>query len=136
MSSAPEGPTERASTDEITPSPNIPPTAEPPDEFDVYELVLLRRGQPDPQLDAATVELLQRQHLGHLATMKAARYLMVAGPFGDQPDDNWRGLGVYQVGSVDEARRLAQADPAVRAGQLTVDVMHWYTAKGALLFTR
>jgi uncharacterized protein YciI len=136
MSSAPQGPPEPAGRDEITSDPNAPPTAEPPDEFDVYELVLLRRGQSEPRLDAETMELLQRQHLGHLETMKAAGHLAVAGPFGDQPDDNWRGLCVYQVGSLDEARRLAQADPAVRAGQLTVDVMHWYTAKGALLFTR
>jgi len=113
---------------------NTPPMAEPPSEFDVYELVLLRRGEQAPDLDDETMDLLQRQHLGHLSAMKAAGHLAVAGPFGDQPDDNWRGLGLYRVGSLDEARRLAEADPAVRAGQLTVDVRHWYTAKGALLF--
>ena len=111
-----------------------PPTAEPPAEFDGYELVLMRRGHRDPGLDEQTADLLQRQHLGHLETMKAAGYLEVAGPFRDQPDDNWRGLCVYRVGSLDEARRLAEEDPAVRAGQLIVDVMSWYTARGALSF--
>jgi uncharacterized protein YciI len=113
---------------------NDPPTAEPPAEFDIYELVLLRRGHPDPAPDQATIELLQRQHLGHLHAMKVAGHLAVAGPFRDQPDENWRGLCLYSTGSLDEARRLAEADPAVRAGQLTVDVMHWYTARGALTF--
>jgi uncharacterized protein YciI len=115
-----------------SPTEHDPPTAEPPAEFDVYEFVLLRRGRPDPDHDDETAELLQRQHLGHLQSMKAAGHLLVAGPFSDQPDDNWRGLCVYRVGSLEEARRLAEADPSVRAGRLTVDVMHWYTAKGAL----
>jgi uncharacterized protein YciI len=108
------------------------PTADPPAEFDVYELVLLRRGHPEPGLDEQAAELLQRQHLGHLQAMRTAGHLAVAGPFRDQPDDSWRGLCIYRVGSLDEARRLAEADPAVRAGQLTVDVMLWYTPKGAL----
>jgi uncharacterized protein YciI len=68
-------------------------------------------------------------------TMKAAGHLLVAGPLSDQRDEEWRGLCLYRVGSLTEARRLAAADPAVRAGRLAVDVMHWHTAKGALPFT-
>jgi uncharacterized protein YciI len=112
-----------------------PATAEPPDEFDVYELVLLRRG-PRPGRDDEAGELLHRQHLGYLAAMQAAGHLAVAGPFDDPPDDSWRGLCLYRVGSLEEARRLAEADPAVRAGRLCVDVMHWYTPQGAMSFPR
>ena len=61
-------------------------------------------------------------------------YAVVAGPFGDQDDERLRGLVLYRVGSVDEARRLAEADPAVQAGRLEVEVMTWYTEKGALAF--
>jgi uncharacterized protein len=110
------------------------PTADPPSEFDVYEFVLLRRAHDAPELDDDAAELLQRQHLGYLDSMKEAGYLKVAGPLDEQPDDAWRGLGLYQVGSLDEVRRLAEADPAVRAGRLAVDVMHSYTKKGALTF--
>jgi uncharacterized protein YciI len=66
--------------------------------------------------------------------MKQAGHLKVAGPFSEQPDDSWRGLCLYRVGSLEQARRLAEADPAVRAGRLSIDVMHWYTAKDALSF--
>jgi uncharacterized protein YciI len=111
-----------------------PPTAEPPAEFDVYELVLLRRPEERPEIDDETAELLQAQHLGHFAAMKAAGHMKVAGPLDDQPDDSWRGICIYQVGSLEEARRLAELDPAVRAGRFSVDVMSWYTAKGALCF--
>jgi uncharacterized protein YciI len=116
----------------VTAHDNTLPTADPPSEFDTYEFVLLRRGSAAHQIDGAAADLLQRQHLGHLASMKQAGHLKVSGPFGDQLDDSWRGLCVYHVGSLEEARRLAEADPAVRAGRLTVEVMHWYTAKGAL----
>jgi uncharacterized protein len=112
-----------------------PRTAEPPDEFDVYELVLLRRPSDLPAIDDATAELFQRQHLGHFATMKEAGYLKVAGPLDDQPDESWRGVCLYQVGSLAEARRLAESDPAVRAGRFSIDVMSWYTKKGALHFS-
>jgi uncharacterized protein YciI len=112
-----------------------PRTAEPPDEFDVYELVILRRPSNAPSIDDATAELFQRQHLGHFATMKEAGYLKVAGPLENQPDESWRGICLYQVGSLDEARQLAESDPAVRAGRFSVDVMNWYTKKGALDFS-
>jgi uncharacterized protein YciI len=111
-----------------------PPTAGPPAEFDVYELVLLRRPENRPEVDDETAERLQGQHLGHFAAMKKAGHLKVAGPLDDQPDESWRGICLYKVGSLKEARRLAELDPAVRAGQFTVDVMSWYTAKGALSF--
>ncbi|MGC2486517.1 MAG: hypothetical protein WA359_09780 [Acidimicrobiales bacterium] len=113
---------------------NEPRTAEPPDEFDVYELIVLRRPPNAPALDDAAEDLLQRQHLGHFAAMKDAGYLKVAGPLSEQPDDSWRGICFYQVGSLSEARRLAESDPAVHAGRFIVDAMNWFTPKGALVF--
>jgi uncharacterized protein YciI len=94
----------------------------------------LRRPEVRPEIDDDTAERLQSQHLGHFATMKEAGHMKVAGPLRDQPDDSWRGISLYQVGSLEEARRLAELDPALRAGQFSVDVMSWYTAKGALGF--
>ena len=85
-------------------------------------------------IDDATAQDLQSQHLGHFAAMKEAGHLKVAGPLGDGPDDTWRGVCLYQVGSVDEARRLAELDPAVQAGRFRVDVMTWRTAKGVFDF--
>jgi uncharacterized protein YciI len=107
---------------------------EPPAEFDEYELVLLLRGENAPELDDDASELLQRQHLGHLAAMRDQGYLKVAGPLDEPPDDRWRGIALYQVGSLEGAERLARADPAVKAGRLDVNVMHWYCAKGAIIF--
>jgi len=107
------------------------PVADPPDEFDEYTLVLLYRGFSPPNLDDAAGERLQRQHLGHLEAMKRRGALLVSGPFGNQPDVSLRGLCIYRVG-LDEAKALAENDPAVLRGRLRIVAFSWYTRKGAL----
>jgi uncharacterized protein YciI len=104
--------------------------AEPPDGFDTCQLVLLTRAAHPPDMDRAESEFLQRQHLGHFAKMRAAGYLSVAGPI--DGDEEIAGICVYRARSVEEARVLAQDDPAVRAGRLEVRAMSWFTARGAL----
>jgi len=105
-----------------------------PMEFDTYQLVLLKRPAERPDLPEDQVAKIQTAHLGHIRRMAEEGKAVVAGPFGDQDDERLRGLVLYRVGSVDEARRLAEADPAVQAGRLEVEVMTWYTEKGALAF--
>ncbi|MGA8682707.1 MAG: YciI family protein [Acidimicrobiales bacterium] len=107
---------------------------EPPAEFDRYELVLLIR--PDDLPDESEEELasLQSLHLGHLAKMRAAGYLRVAGPLAGEDGESMRGIGLYETGSRETARLLAEDDPAVRAGRLVVKVLDWYTSKGAVIF--
>jgi uncharacterized protein len=109
-------------------------TSEPPEEFDEYELIIMMRGSHPPTLSEEASDLLQRQHLGHLNAMRDAGYLKVAGPLSDQPDDAWRGMCLYHVGSLAEALRLGSQDPAVRAGHLSLAAMKWYCAKGAVTF--
>ena len=49
----------------------------------------------------------------------------MAGPFGD-PDGVKRGLFIFNVDSLDEARELVQSDPAVAAGIFEVELIDWY----------
>jgi uncharacterized protein YciI len=107
------------------------PVADPPDELDEFTLVLLYRGTNPPELDEEESDLLQRQHLGHLESMKRRGALLLSGPFGNQPDDNLRGLCVYRVGLA-EAKSLAESDPAVKRGRLRIVAFNWYTRRGAL----
>ena len=57
---------------------------------------------------------------------------MTNGPVIDPPDPSLRGLTFYRTGSLEQARRLAEADPAVRAGRLVVDIMTWYCPPGTM----
>jgi hypothetical protein len=43
-----------------------------------------------------------------------------------------RGLTLFRVGSLEDARRLAEDDPAVRAGRLVVEVMTWLCPRGTM----
>jgi uncharacterized protein YciI len=107
-----------------------PVTADPPAEFDSYQLVLLVRRADAPKLTDEDATALQGQHLAHLNKMRAAGYMAAAGPV--RNDDELAGVCIYHAGSPEKARRLAEDDPRVRSGQLSVRVLSWSTAKGAL----
>jgi uncharacterized protein YciI len=110
--------------------PELPPNMES------YQLVLLVRGSRwTPEVTPATAEL-QKQHIAHLTRMGEQGKIVVAGPFSDQRDVTMRGACVYRVGSVEEARALAEQDPAVKAGRLRVEVVTWWVEKGYMTFPK
>jgi uncharacterized protein YciI len=102
-------------------------------DLEAYELVLLRRPANATPYDDADLERIQREHLGYLQGLWEAGHVVTNGPVVDQPDEALRGLTFYRTGSLDEARRLAEADPAVRAGRLEVEVMTWYCRPGNMV---
>jgi uncharacterized protein YciI len=106
--------------------------AEPPSAMERYTLVILKR-PANGGAKVADPEALQRQHLGHLQALARSGKLVVAGPFDDQADPRMRGLCLYRA-PLEEARRLAQDDPAVKAGRLEVEVLSWWVEKGAMTF--
>jgi uncharacterized protein YciI len=114
-----------------------PPATKPaaqPTSFESYQLVLLQRPEHPRQYAEDKLEEIQQAHLAHLRHLAEAGKLLVAGPFDDQPDPRLRGLELFRAGSIEEAKRLAGEDPAVKAGRLEAVVMTWYTEKGALAF--
>ena len=101
-------------------------------ELDSFELVLLRRPPDAPAYDEETLERIQREHLAYHASLRASGDVATNGPVMDQPDESLRGLTFYRTGSLARARELAEADPAVRAGRLAVEVMTWLCPPGGL----
>jgi hypothetical protein len=110
--------------------------AQAPMEFERYQLVLLLRPAQRAELPEERVEEIQRAHIAHLERMWREGHLVIAGPFGDQRDERLRGLALYKVADVEEARRLASADPAVVAGRLEVEVVTWYVEEGYMEFPK
>jgi uncharacterized protein YciI len=86
-----------------------------------YTLVCLRRG-PAPRDDEARNERLQLEHLQHLTKLQMLGKLVLNGPI--LIDHDILGVSVYAAG-LDEARALAEADPKVVAGYLTVEAIPW-----------
>jgi uncharacterized protein YciI len=102
-------------------------------ELEAFELVLLRRPRDAKQFDEPALERIQREHLAYHAALRDAGQIVTNGPVGDQGDESLRGLTFYRTGSLVEARRLAERDPAVLAGRLEVDVMRWYCPAGTMV---
>jgi uncharacterized protein len=101
-------------------------------ELESFELVMLRRPPGAPEYDEETIQRIQREHLSYNASLRASGDIAINGPVMDQPDEALRGLTFYRTGSLARARELAEADPAVVAGRLTVEVMTWLCPPGAL----
>jgi uncharacterized protein YciI len=93
-------------------------------------LVFLTRGDKwTPEQTPATAEL-QKAHMANIMRLAETKKLVVAGPFGD--NGQLRGIFVFRVGSLAEARALTETDPAVQAGRLALDIHPWMVPEGVL----
>jgi uncharacterized protein YciI len=101
-------------------------------DLEAFELVMLRRPADAPDYPEAELDRIQREHLAHHARLRESGQVVTNGPVDGQPDTSLRGLAFYRTGSVEQSRQLAEADPAVRAGRLTVEIMTWDCPPGTM----
>jgi uncharacterized protein YciI len=97
-------------------------------ELETYVIGFLRKG---PNWGAGSKEEGQRIMEGHMANirkMAETGKLLLAGPFGD--DTDLRGMFLFRVNSLDEARNMVAADPAVQAGRFVLELHPWFARKG------
>ena len=101
-------------------------------DLEAFELVLLRMPENAPSYDDAELARIQAEHLAHHDRLRESGQVVTNGPVRDQPDTSLRGLSFYRTGSLEQARQLAEADPAVQAGRLAVEIMTWYCPPGTM----
>ncbi|HEY0030860.1 MAG TPA: YciI family protein [Bacteroidia bacterium] len=99
-------------------------------EMKTYYLVFLKKGANRTQ-DSTTVSKLQVQHIAHLDKMAEEGKMDICGPLMEEGDI--RGICIYNVATKEEAEKLANDDPMVKAGRLKVEIHPFYSAKGASL---
>lgn len=90
-----------------------------------YVLAILKTGPRDASITGGAREDVFRGHFANMERLATDGKLVVAGPFGKN-DQAYRGLFILAVDTVDEARKLAETDPAVEAGVFVVDYLPWY----------
>lgn len=111
-------------------SEDVMKKAAAPITFTKAYLGFLKRGAKwTPEKTAATAEL-QKAHLANIGRLAEMKKLVVAGPFGD--DTPLRGIFVFKVASIEEAKALAETDPAVIAGRLAIEMHTWLVPEGIL----
>ena len=88
-----------------------------------YVMALLKAG-PNREQDAETAAELQRAHMANIQRLADEGVLVLAGPFMDGGE--LRGIYVFDVDSVEEARKLTASDPAIKAGRLVMELHPWY----------
>jgi len=93
-----------------------------------YYVGFLKRGPAWTPEETDETRRLQQEHLAHIGRMAESGDLLLAGPFTDGGD--LQGMFVFKVASMEAARALADADPAVAAGRLVVEIHPWYSAEG------
>ncbi|AKS42535.1 YciI family protein [Wenzhouxiangella marina] len=88
-----------------------------------YVMAFLSAG-PERGQDPDETQAIQAAHLAHIRQMAEDGKLVMAGPFMDGGE--LRGIFIFAVDSVEEAEALTQADPAVQAGRLVMELKPWY----------
>ena len=92
--------------------------------------VFLTRGEKWTADKTPATEEIQKGHMANINRLAEMKKLIAAGPFGD--DGRLRGIFVFRVATLDEAKALTATDPAVQAGRLAMEFHTWMVPEGIL----
>ena len=102
---------------------------EPKFEMGTFYLCLLVKPSNWTGQTPETQQLFQT-HTKHVLSLIASGKASIAGPFGD--DTRIAGIFVLNASSPEEARAWEEADPLVKTGGFSVEVLKWWAAKGIM----
>jgi len=88
-----------------------------------YVIAFLKVGPNRDRTPAQAAEL-QKEHMANINRLAEEGSLVVAGPFLDSGPV--RGIYIFNVETVEEAKKLTETDPAVKAQSLVMELHPWY----------
>ena len=87
-----------------------------------YIFVFLKRGKTKfEEKERAT---LLKGHMETIGRLAKEGKLVLAGPFSDNQDV--RGIYIIDVKTVEEAQKLVESDPSIKAGLFEIEMRPWY----------
>jgi len=101
-------------------APAMPPGYEIPKNMTTYYLALYVRGPKFMANDSPEHQALTKRHLSYIRRMIEEKKYMIAGPVVD--DGPHLGLAIISAPNAEEAKRIAQGDPAIAAGHMAVEM--------------
>ncbi len=88
-----------------------------------YVMAFLKRG-PNRDRPKEEADALQQAHMENIGKLAEAGKLVLAGPF--LGNGELRGIYIFDVPTIEEARKLTETDPAIQAGSLEMELKEWY----------
>ncbi len=88
-----------------------------------YVIAFLKKG-PNRDLSKEDAARLQDAHMKNIGRLAEEGKLILAGPFFG--DGDLRGIYVFDVQSIEEAKALTNTDPAIQEGSLIMELHEWY----------
>ena len=96
-----------------------------------YVLVILKTG-PTRVPDGEQRTAMFAGHFANMERLVAEGKLVMAGPFSDDPA-GWRGLFLFAVADIEEAKQLTATDPVIVSGEMVAEYHAWYGSAGVMM---
>jgi uncharacterized protein YciI len=94
-----------------------------------YVMVILKTG-PTPKPKGPERDEMFKGHFANIERLAQAGKLVLAGPFDGV--DGWRGMFIFAVKDIDEAKLLTATDPVIASGEMVAEY-HEYYGSAALM---
>lgn len=95
-----------------------------------YVLVILKTG-PQRMPAGPARDAMFRGHFANIKRLADEGKLALAGPFEDGGD--WRGLFLFAVADIDEAKKLVATDPVIVNGEMVAEYRKFYGSAALML---
>ncbi|TXE04039.1 YciI family protein [Algoriphagus aquimarinus] len=98
-----------------------------------YVIAFLYRGDKVDEYTEQERTDIQAGHMANINHLAEKGQLVIAGPFFG--NEELRGLFFFAVESLEEAQKLTESDPAIKAGVLKMDLKEWYGSAALMLMS-
>jgi uncharacterized protein YciI len=95
-----------------------------------YVMAFLLKGDKVNDFTAEQRSEIQAGHMANIGKMAEMGKLILAGPF--MGNDELRGIYIFDVQTLEEAKALTETDPAIKAGVLKMNLKEWYGSAALL----
>lgn len=92
-----------------------------------YVMVILKTG-PKTIEDAKERAEIFKGHFANMNRLATEGKLALAGPFDGK--DGWRGMFIFNVAKIEEAKKLTETDPVIKSGIMIAEYHEWYGSAG------
>jgi Uncharacterized protein conserved in bacteria len=94
------------------------------DEYGMKQYVMAFLKSGTPIKDSVERKKVLMAHLANIQRLANEGKLLIAGPFLDNQDI--KGIFIYDVKTIEEAKALTETDPGIKAGLFTMELHPWY----------